>query len=84
MGSKTMKVLDVCVERVHFVCIMDKQTNRNPYKVYNVWYNGGYHRRKLAEYGNFVSVIEFLRQYAHNAHWGFAESIDDWGKQDAV
>ena len=79
--KKTMKVLDICVERVHLVCIMHIHAKRNPYKLYWVWKEAGYHkRRKLAEYQNFVSVIEYIRQYCHNAHWGFKESYFDWGK----
>lgn len=81
---KSMKVLDLCVEGVHLVCIMDTQTNVNPYRLYHVWYHEGYHRKLLKKYGNFVSVIEHISQVCHNTGWGFAESFFDWGKRNAV
>ena len=78
---KTMKVLDICVEGVWLECIMDRRTDRNPYKLYHCWWKDGKHRKKLAEYQNFVSVIEHIRGACHAAHWGFKESFADWGKR---
>lgn len=79
--TKTVKVLDICCEGLHLVCIMNKETNHNPYTLYNVWYNNGYHRKKLVAYQNFVSVIEFVRQFCFSSGFGFAESYKNWGKK---
>lgn len=76
---KTMKVMEINVEGVSLVCIMDTQTNQNPYKLYRVWYNDGYHRKLLKRYANFVSVIEHIRGVCHATNWGFKESYFDWG-----
>ena len=75
---KTRKVLDICVEGVWLECILHLDTNRNPYKLYISRWDNGKHRKKLAEYQNFVSVIEHIRGACHAAHWGFK---DGFGKE---
>ena len=73
--QKTRKVLDICVEGVWLECIFDTRTKRNPYKLYRCLWDCGKHRKKLEEYGNFVSVIEHIRGMCHAAHWGFKDTF---------
>ena len=72
-GSKTRKVLDVNVEGINFICIFDAHAKRNPYRLYRRWYDNGWHREKMEYYGNFVSVICWLKDYAIDHNWGFKE-----------
>ena len=72
---KTQKVLDICVEGVWWECVRHNGGKRNPYKLYRCWWDCGKHRKKVEEYGNFVSVIEHIRAYCHNANWGFKEKF---------
>lgn len=52
------KVLDICLDGFHVICIRDKEVKYNPFRVYKVS-NG--HRRQIAKYGDFLSVICFLK-----------------------
>ena len=71
-NQKTRKVLDLCVEGIWLECVfMEGKTN--PYRLYLSYYNNGKHRKQVAAYGNFVSVLEHIRNYAHKAHWGFKD-----------
>ena len=73
--QKTRKVLDLCVEGVWLECILHLDGRRNPYKLYHSHWDNGKHRKKVAEYGNFVSVIEHIRNVCHAAHWGFKDTF---------
>ena len=73
--QKTRKVLDICVEGVWLECVFNLTTKRNPYKLYLSYWDNGKHRKKVAEYGNFVSVIEHIRNYCHMANWGFKDTF---------
>ena len=73
--QKTRKVLDLCVEGVWLECVLDLKAKRNPYKLYHSHWDKGKHRKKVAEYGNFVSVIEHIRNVCHAAHWGFKDTF---------
>ena len=70
--KKTQKVLDICVEGVWLECVIHYNT-KNPYKVYQSKWDCGKHRKKIAEYANFISVIEYIRNLGLAAHWGFKE-----------
>ena len=35
----------------------------NPYKVYRVYYDRGWHKRKLNEYADFNSILCFIKEY---------------------
>ena len=78
---KTRKCMEICVEGICVVCIFDLRTRRNPYKLYLKWYDGKTHRKKVAEYGNFISILDHLRNYAIRTDWGFK---DYWGRDDGV
>ena len=75
-GNKTKKVLDINVEGVNFVCIFAVHTNHNPYMLFIRWYDGGWHRKQLARYQNFVSVICHIHDYCFENHWGFVDCFD--------
>lgn len=78
---KTRKCMEINVEGICIVCIFDLRTGRNPYKLYLKWYDGKTHRKKVAEYENFMSVLDHLRNYGFKTHWGF---MDCWGYDDGV
>lgn len=63
---KQKKIIDIHEGGRHLVCIqnMDK-TDRNPYKVYEVISPTGSPVRKriLTKYGDFMSVIYFIRDF---------------------
>lgn len=72
-SQKTRKVLDICVEGVWLECVLHMDSDKNPYKLYQAWWKDGKHRKKVAEYQNFVSIIEHIRAVCHAAHWGFKD-----------
>lgn len=53
------KVLDIGLDGVHLVCIRIAG-DRNPYRVYRL---AGGRRRQIAKYGDFMSVLCFLREF---------------------
>lgn len=73
MEKKTRKVLDINVEGIWWICVFDLRAKTNPYKLYRKWYENGWHRKKVEEYGNFVSVLCHLRDYAFTENWGFKD-----------
>lgn len=73
-NQKTTKVLDVNVEGFHFFCIFCVHQPRNQYHLYRRWYeDGSWHRKQLAAYGNFFSVICFLKDYMRIENIGFQD-----------
>lgn len=57
--AKTRQILSLCECGKHYVCIFDG-SKVNPYRVYYKWYDRGEHRRKVAEYADFPSVLYYL------------------------
>ena len=53
------KVLDIRLDGKHIECIRTDD-RYNPFRVYLKTVN---HRRQIAKYGDFLSVIYFLRNY---------------------
>lgn len=51
------KVLDINENGEHIICIKDDSTGFNPYRVYEIWWNGGWHRKQIAKYQDFTSVL---------------------------
>lgn len=74
--AKSKKCMEITVEGVWLECIM-MFGKKNPYRLYLKTYDPatGYHRKQVAAYANFVSVIEHIRTVAHNTHWGFQDSF---------
>lgn len=48
-------------ERAIKICL-DENAKRNPYKIYQVWYNMGKHQRLLDAYGDFNSVVCWINE----------------------
>lgn len=68
------KVMDILVEDRNYICILDRaEKHGNVYRLYERWYDNGWHRKQLIAYANFISVIEHIRQIAFNDHWGFQD-----------
>lgn len=38
---KTQKVMDILLHGKFYVCILDMEAKRNPYKLYEKWYDMG-------------------------------------------
>lgn len=60
--SKSWQVMTTCEKGRHFVCIYDSSAKRNPYKLYEKWYDLGWHRKKVVEYEDFQSILWHLLQ----------------------
>ena len=62
--AKTMKVMDICEGGCHLevIKIMDRK-ERNPYRIRRVWHDYGCHVAQIASYGDWMSVIYFLRDF---------------------
>ena len=73
------KVLDICLDGFHVICIWDKEVKYNPFRVYKVS-NG--HRRQIAKYGEFLSVICFLKDiYVAGADTYSTPELLKWAKE---
>lgn len=59
---KTHKVMDLMFYGKHYICIKDSTTTRNPYKLYEKYYDNGWHRKKITEYSDIDSVLFHLLQ----------------------
>lgn len=54
---KTTKILDYCNNGFRLVCIKHLEDKTNPYRVYRVWYDMGWHRKELVRYADALSVM---------------------------
>ena len=59
---KTKKVMDLGWYGKNYICIYDFTAKRNPYKLYEEYYNLGNHRKKIAEYMDLDSVLFHILQ----------------------
>ena len=76
-GQKTRKILDISIDGYNFICIFAVHQKRNPYRLCLRWYeNGGWHRKTLETYGNFISVIYHLEDYMTRNNIGYQDVID--------
>ena len=60
--QKTRKVLEINEDGIHVVCIKTEADKVNPYKLYKVWWDQGWHRKELTRYGEFKSVLWHIAQ----------------------
>ena len=72
MEKKTRKVFEMTVEGITFLCVLN-YGKTNPYRVYRKWWNGTSHKKQVAAYANFASVIAFLHNFCNENGWGFKE-----------
>ena len=59
---KTRKVMELQLDGNWYICVLDMTAQRNPYKLYRKWWDGGWHRHKIVEYGDMDSVLFHLLQ----------------------
>lgn len=59
--AKTTQCLKMNVLGAAFCCTFTP-LRRNPYRLYRTWYDMGNHRKLIAEYANFESVLYYLLQ----------------------
>lgn len=57
----TKKIMEMS-DKHTYVVIKDDSAKYNPYKVYDKWYNVGWHRKKLTEFADMQSVLWYLLQ----------------------
>ena len=62
--EKTVQCLKVFENGQYYVCYRTDGYH-NPYKLYLKWYNCGWHQKKIAEYGDFNSILFYLIQYIY-------------------
>lgn len=65
------KVMEINEGRYIIECIKDDSVKFNPYRVYQKWYNAGWHRKQIEKYANFESVIYFLVDFMHTHDTGW-------------
>ena len=75
--KKTMKIMDIMNDGDHLIFIKDLTAKRNPYKIYQVYWKDGWHRKLLTKYEDFQSVIWFLKYY----YIDYAkQNVEEWLK----
>ena len=75
---KTFKVLDINCDGLHLACIFRKG-DTNPFRVYRIDRD---HKRQIAKYGDFFSVICFIHDlYKDNANWFDMSGMIAWCKE---
>jgi len=55
--QKTRKVLSINENGIHLECIKDNAEKYNPFKLYRVWWDGGWHRKLIDKFADIQSVI---------------------------
>ena len=55
---KTRKVFELNAGNLHLVgyCHTEPGTI-NPWRLYNVWYDGKYHKKQIGKWSNFISLV---------------------------
>lgn len=75
------KVLDIRLDGKHIECIRTDDRD-NPFRIYLKTVN---HRRQVAKYGDFLSVVNFIRNYYEEGadSLTLSETIE-WAKAGSV
>lgn len=60
---KTRKVAEICEKGVRLVMIHDEKDKYNPYKVYRKYWEGGWHKKQLSKWGDFLSAWQFMYEF---------------------
>lgn len=69
------KVLDICLDGFHITCVRTSD-KYNPFRVYHIC-NG--HRMQIAKYGEFLSVICFIKDlYLAGADTFTMPQLKEW------
>ena len=56
----TRKVIDISEGGRRFVCQYTDKVKYNPYRLYELTYDRGWHRKQIAKYADFYSVLWHL------------------------
>lgn len=68
--GKTMKVLDIHNGPIRYHCIKQLDVSINPYRLYRLeWREGRWHKKQIARYQDFQSVVWHVYNIAMNQHW---------------
>ena len=59
---QVMTIAPCYIDDYQYVVIHDTATTCNPYTLYRKWYCNGWHKRKVASYQDFDSVLFHLLQ----------------------
>lgn len=62
MAQKTRKVLSINENGLHLECIKHEADKINPYRLYKVWWDGGWHRKELTRYAQLKDVLWHIAQ----------------------
>lgn len=54
------KVMTLCDNGIRIDCVKDDGDKYNPYRLYTVWYESGWHRKQLAKYADLQSAISAI------------------------
>ena len=60
---KTRKIAEVCEKGVRLVMIHDEKDKCNPYKVYRKYWNGGWHKKQLSKWADFLSAWQYMYEF---------------------
>ena len=55
------QVLEINENGLHIVCIKDDDKS-NKYRLYKVWWEQGKHRKQIAKYDDFESILWHIHQ----------------------
>lgn len=71
---KTRKVLDLNAGNLHLVGYFHTEPGTvNPWRLYKVWYDNGYHKKLVDKWANFISLMEQV----HSLVWDDPEAWRD-------
>lgn len=62
--AKTTQCMKINVQGISYVCTFCPG-RRNAYQLYRIWWDQGTHKKKVAEYANYESVLYFLLEQNH-------------------
>ena len=62
---KTQKILDINERGRRLVCVKHAD-GRNPYYLYEMWWDMGWHRKQIERYSDFDSILfRVLREFGY-------------------
>lgn len=70
--AKTRKVMEINDGGIHLV-VIKRMGDMNPFRIYHVWWNSGWHRKELERYGDMKSVTWFINDWVFR-YWSERQS----------
>lgn len=65
----TRKIMDISDGNVRLICIKTDD-KYNPYRLYKVWWDNGYHRKQIDKYGDLSNVMFRVTAITYKAEYG--------------